>query len=228
MIAESSWRDLAAQLESKIRQLVWMIMNQGREGSCVGFSTTQACQVRSSWQFGPNYRRELSGISLYNRIGRSAQSGAMMSDGARESAEDGIVPLDTPENRRLYTHVYRPRGFVGERGMNRELPGWMDTAKLFKPVWLRINSFDAWISALLRGMPIMYGRSGHAICSLLPKWRRNDWYLGYLNSWGPWGDVVNSALPAGMGWDHIRTIRRCVGYACVNMSIRPQEMQLAA
>lgn len=227
MIPEDKRRDLSEALEQKIRELVYMIMNQGREGSCVGFSTTQACQIRSEWQFGPKYRCPLSGISLYNRIGRSPQSGAMMSDGARESSEDGILPLDTPEARKLFKHVYRATGWVNERRMNNETPGWMETAKLFRAKWMRINSVGGWISALLQGMPIMYGRSGHAICSLLPKWRRGGWFFGYVNSWGRWGDVVNSRFPYGLGWDSERTISRCVGYACVNMTIRP-EMNLAA
>lgn len=228
MIPEGSWKDLAAQLESSIRKLVYIIMNQGREGSCVGYSTTQATQVRSMFQFGPKYARLLSGMSLYNRIGRSAQSGAMMSDGARESAEDGILPLDTPENRKLYEHVYRAHGFVGERRMNNEVAGWEKTGALFKPTWLRINSFAAWMSATLQGMPIMYGRQGHAICSLLPKFNRGDWWLGYLNSWGKWGDVVNEKFSYGMGWDSRRLIQKCTGYACVNVTARLGEMGIAA
>lgn len=226
MIPQGEWRDIAERIEARIRELVRVIMNQGREGACVGFATTQAVHVRSSFQFPSQLFRELSGMSLYNRIGRSAQSGAMMSDGARESAEDGILPLDTPANRQLYKHVYRPRGFVGERRMNQEVPGWESTAELFKPTWLRINSFSAWMSALLQGMPIMYGRQGHAICSLLPKFHRGDWWVGYLNSWGEWGDVVNSKLPHGMGWDSRRVIQRCVGYTCVSVSTRPGEMNL--
>ena len=227
MLPESEWKDTAGRMEDKIRSLVYTIMNQGREGSCVGYSTTQAVQVRMSFQFGEKYRRLLSGMSLYNRIGRSAQSGAMMSDGARESAEDGILPLDTSENRELYKHVYRPHGFVGERRMDREVPGWEETAGLFKPTWLRINSVDAWMSALLQCMPMMYGRSGHAICSLLPKHQRGQWWFGYLNSWGKWGDRTNDEFGYGIGWDSISRIRRCVGYACVNVSTRP-EMALAA
>lgn len=196
--------------------------------NCVGYSTTQAVQVRSMFQYGPKYARLLSGMSLYNRIGRSAQSGAMMSDGAREAAEDGILPLDTADNRKLYKHVYRAHGFVGDRRMDREVPGWEETGALFKPTFLRINSFSAWMSATLQGMPIMYGRQGHAICSLLPKFSRGDWWLGYLNSWGKWGDTVNSKFPYGMGWDSRRVIQRCTGYACVNVTPRLAEMNIAA
>ncbi len=223
MIPRSRWREWAESVEENLRSLVKIVTNQGREGSCVGNACVGAAMACSQLQYGEKYWRPLSAMSIYNRIGRSPSSGAYIPDGINEMADEGILPLDTAENREQYQHVYRARGFVGERRMERELPNWQETAKLFRLTRvLRINTVDAWFSALVQGRPIVYGRSGHAIYSLLPRLHRGDWFFGYVNSWGAWGDEVNGSVGRGLGWDSERTIRRCLGYAVCEISTRPE------
>jgi len=223
MIPRSQWKDLVGMNEKHLRSLVRYVHNQGREGACVGNGWVGAQEARSVYQFGEKFFVPLSPMSMYNRIGRSSSSGAYVPDAINEGMDEGVLPLDTPENRKKFDVVYRETGFVGERRMNNEVPTWRETAKLFvvKKV-LRINTLDAWVSATLSGKPITYGRNGHCIYSLFPKYHKGDLYFGYVNSWGQWGDQLNDAVGKGLGWDSERLIRKCQGYAIVDVSLRPE------
>src|SRR5688572_22666193 len=102
VIPESQWKDLAkaiADAGGGCSQLVSRIYNQGNEGSCVANACSQAHEIVQAKTVGKDSVVHLSAISLYKRIGRSPNSGAMVSDGLDEMAERGILPLDTPENR---------------------------------------------------------------------------------------------------------------------------------
>lgn len=219
MIAKSDWHLYADKMWPLLTSSVQTIHNQGREGSCVANATTQAVECCMYLQFGFEWWRELSAMSLYERIARSAQSGAMVSDGINAASSGGILPVDNELNRSKYDLVYPPRGFDPRR-LNRL--DWKPTAKLFRAKFLRINSPVAWFSSLMRGKPIVYGRSGHAICSIAAALYRGKWFFAYVNSWGEWGDKCNEKFPYGIGWDSLDTISRCVGYACERVTWRPE------
>jgi len=205
LIARSKWGDVAATAEPYLRGAINVVMNQGREGSCVAFATVGAMQVVDALERGRKWTR-LSPMSLYERIGRTAQSGAYIVDGINEASAQGVLPAEGG-----YPITYPMTGFNPRR--LRQLD-WKPVAKQFRvDRILRINTVDGWFTALASGWPIVYGRRGHAIFSVLPKKHRGDWLFGYVNSWGAWGDPINDDLAAGMGWDTERTIRDCVGYA---------------
>jgi len=184
-------------------RLVTRIFNQGREGSCVANACSQANQIIQAKQFGKDRVVQLSAISLYKRIGRSAQSGAMVSDGLAEMRSRGILPLDTPENRTKYGDVVMPN-----TGFSQRYPsGWEQTAKQFAGVEaLIVRSVNALLSALINGHPVVVGRQGHSICYTRPMVRNGRRVVKYANSWGDWGDE-------GYGYDSESQIRQSASWA---------------
>lgn len=190
-----------AEIEAKVREqeanggtldeLVVEIKDQGREGSCVGNAITQAIQVLLAKQFGKAWATLLSAISIYKQIGRSALSGAMVSDAMEAVRDTGIVPLDTPANRQKYDHVMPPRGF------STPFPsGWKETAAKFKGFeFLVIRNVLQLLTALLKGYPVVVGRQGHSVTYLRVMFRNGRLVVKYANSWTPeWGDE-------GFGYD---------------------------
>ena len=107
-IPRDRWDELAAKRES-MDQLIGRIHNQGREGSCVGQGASKAMEILYAIERSEPI--DLSAMSLYKRIGRSASSGANVSDALEEIAARGILPLDTPANREKYKHTHPETGF---------------------------------------------------------------------------------------------------------------------
>ncbi len=193
--------------------LVVNIFDQGQEGSCVGNATTQAHQIKQAQQFGKDRVVKLSAISLYKQIGRSAQSGAVVSDAMAAIEETGILPLDTPENRAKYaSRVMPPRGF-GSRWPD----SWRDTAKLFRGVEFNvIRSTAALYTACCQGHPVIVGRQGHSICYVRPTMKNGRRVFKYCNSWGNWGD-------AGYGYDTESQVKMSASWAFAIRSVNIPE-----
>lgn len=217
LIPRSRWDEVAKVAEPLLRGSIKTVLNQGRISSCVAAATVGAMQVAGALQFG-EYTR-LSWGSLYSRIGSTAYSGSYIPDGINEARTIGVLPADGES----FPATFPPGDYNPRSLRNRD---WMPTAKQFRcHRVLRINSVDGWFTALVSGWPVVYGRRGHAIYSVLAKRNRGDWLFGYCNSWGQWGDRINDELPYGMGWDTERTIRGCVGYAICSV-VRPEGVTL--
>lgn len=184
-------------------RLVTRIMNQGNEGSCVANACTQANQIIQAKQFGKDKVIQLSPMSLYKRIGRSPNSGAMVSDGLEEMQERGILPLNTPENQTKFGGIVMPA-----TGFRSPFPaGWESTAKQFAGVEaLVVRSVNALLTALCNGHPVVVGREGHSICYTRPMRRNGRRVVKYANSWGDWGD-------GGYGYDSESQIRKSASWA---------------
>lgn len=209
LIPENKWRELAQQAEqSGLDKLVVEIKNQGQEGSCVANATTQLHQVMQAAQFGIANVTLLSAMSLYKRIGSSANSGAMVDDGMEEMCARGALPLDNKTNRNHFQHVMPATGF------DRPLPqGWQETAKKFRgDERLIVQTEEALFSCLLSGHPVVVGRQGHSILYLRPVWQNGQWLIRYVNSWGNWGEN-------GYGYDSARLFRQSADWAFTLRSI---------
>lgn len=177
------------------------ILNQLREGSCVGNAETAMQMILQALQFGLDNVILLSAISMYKQIGSSANSGANVADALDASANVGQLPLDTPENRAKFGSMVMPA-----TGFSTPFPtGWKDTAKLFRTAKsLVVKNIAQMNTCLLNKHPVQVGRQGHSITYVkvfLKNGKRN--YL-YVNSWGDWG-IPAGKMPYGFGVDSVST-----------------------
>jgi hypothetical protein len=192
-----------------IDQLVTRIYNQKNEGSCVANATSQAHEVVQARQFGKDRVVPLSAISLYKRIGRSPNSGAMVSDGWAEMKARGILPLDTPENRARFGDRVMPN-----TGFSTRYPaGWEAVAAQFAGLEATIiRSVGGILTALCNQDPVVVGREGHSICYVRPMRKNGRRVVKYANSWGNWGDN-------GYGYDSENQIKKSAGWAFALRSV---------
>lgn len=187
---KEKWNEIAQANKFGCDDLVTRIYNQKQEGSCVANATSQAVEIIQAKQFGKDRVVHLSAISLYKRIGRSASSGAVVSDAWDEINAKGQLPLNDDANLARFKHTMPNTGF------STPYPsGWEETGRLFKGLEaFSINSMEDGVSALLNGHPVVVGRSGHSICYVRFMLKDGKRVVKYANSWGDWGD-------AGYGYD---------------------------
>lgn len=226
VIPESQWRDMAEAIKAAgggCSQLVSRIYNQGNEGSCVANACSQAHEIIQAKTYGKANVVHLSAISLYKRIGRSANSGAMVSDGLDEMAERGILPLDDEGNRAKFGSAVMPN-----TGFRTAYPsGWEATAKKFAGTeWFIIESVNELITALLNQHPVVVGRSGHSIAYCDAVYEGSNLLVAYANSWGGgqsgWGSPYGGH-PSGFGFDSMRLIRSSASWAFALRSVTINE-----
>lgn len=206
--------DACEEAGGGLDQLVTRIYDQVQEGSCVANATCQAAEIIQAKERGKDAVVHLSAISLYKRIGRTAQSGAIVSDGWKELKARGVLPLDNEANRRDFAHVMPNTGF------SRPFPtGWEETAKHFAGLeaW-PINTVEGLFTALLEGHPCVVGRQGHAICyTRLMRDNRRRKIMKYANSWHEsWGQE-------GFGFDSESQIREAARWAFAVRAMRGRQ-----
>lgn len=218
LIPSNQWKEIADETQAKklgLEFLIRWVLNQGREGSCVGNATIAMVMMILAKQFGKAFTTALSAISLYKRIGRSPSSGAMVSDALNEAKSRGILPLDTPENRAKFGNAVMPA-----TGFHAPFPAdWEKTAANFKiDEFFVVRSYEGLISALLSGNPVVVGRQGHSICYVGVVYVNGKQYVLYVNSWGKWG-MAAGLHPSGFGLDSVSQIRQSAGWAFTARSI---------
>jgi hypothetical protein len=218
LIPSSDWIKLIQYADASQATLDFMVTrvnDQERDGQCVAEASTKSIEIVTACTYGLEQVIPMSPASLYKRIGRSASSGAIVMDGIEAMVADGVLPLDTAENRRKFKHTHPAVGF------HVPLPdNWQETGKLFKAVtWYAIDSFAAMVTALLRGHPVVVGREGHSIIYLRVRLKNGNLVFIYLNSWGRWG-FASGNLPYGFGADSERLGKQaCHGaYALVSVT----------
>lgn len=225
-IPQSQWPDECEKIEEAgggNENYVTRIYNQGNEGSCVSNATGQAHEILQAKQFGKSAVIHLSAISLYKRVGRSPNSGSMLSDNLDEMFSTGILPLDDAANRAKFPHTMAATGFRSSYPT-----GWQETAKKFRfssDDCYELRSVDALVTASLLGFPIVVGRSGHSIVYIRPGYRSGNIGFYYVNSWSEnWGSGLGS-LTGGVGWDSLSYVRSSAGWAFApRAAISPQEI----
>ena len=220
---DAELKEIAAELEKNRTGLEWLIAaikNQKQEGSCVGNGSTQAFEIVQGLKFGRSRIVQISAMSLYKRIGRSAQSGAVVADAWDALEEKGVLPLDTPENKARFKHTHPATGF------SQPLPtGWEETALQFKGLEASVcDSMPELLSALCNGHPVVVGREGHCIVYVRPMWKDGRWQMLYANSWGDWG-VAAGYMKAGFGVDTESQIKKSSDWAYAIRSITVPDFQ---
>lgn len=211
MVPRSQWKERIERTKAKWRSTVQQIYGQGQEGSCVGFAGAQTLETTCTRRYGKQAWVSLSGMSVYRWIGSSAQSGAMISDGMKQIATVGALPVNSPENAAKYAHTHPRTGFKNQFATN-----WKDTAKLFRVTkHARCEGADEVGSALLAGLMGFVGRNGHSVPYGYLDYSGNAFLAAYANSWLPsWGDE-------GWGYDSERVFSNVDLLVAVEVSTRP-------
>lgn len=220
---EATLVETAKRIESEgggTERLVTRIFDQQQEGSCVGNGSCQAFEITQAIQFGRERVVPISPMSLYKRIGRSAQSGAVVSDAWEEINAKGVLPLDTDENKKRFKHTHPATGF------GKQLPsGWEETAKMFRGLEATICDNEAEVlSALADGWSVVVGRQGHCICYVSYFLKDGKLFVLYVNSWGSWGQAAGH-MPHGFGVDTPSQIRQASDWAFAIRSVTAPEFQ---
>lgn len=220
VIPEGNWREMANEL-AKVggnAMRIARIMNQQNEGSCVGNQAAQACEYLQSRLLGRDKVIPISAISMYKQIGSSPNSGANVGDSMDRAQDTGFLPLDTPENRKIFgDHVMPHTGFY-----TKWPSGWKETAKKFANCEAFVcESYAEAFSAAFRGMCIGVGRAGHSILYLDPVWDEGAWFWDYVNSWGKWG-FAKGIHDYGFGRDSSRywksALDWCIAWEAIDSS----------
>lgn len=203
--------------------LVSRIYNQKSEGSCVSNACAQANEVTQAQQFGLDKVIHLSAMSLYKRIGRSASSGAVVSDGLEEMQSRGILPLDNPENRTRFGSAV-----MENTGFSKPFPAdWESTAIKFSLAeYHTVETPAGLMTALCNRDPVVIGREGHSICYVKPMIVDGRWGVGYANSWGKWG-VGMGSHDSGFGIDTLSQLKKSARYAFVVRSVNSPNLSEA-
>lgn len=209
MIPRSQWREMALANVDKLRKTTKQIYSQSRTSACVGFGIGQAAETRSNRLLGVDRWTPLSGMSLYKRIGRTLMSGAYIPDGINHAVEEGILPLECPQNEGRYEHTWPLLEYYKDFPDN-----WLRTAKGFRITkWARCQGAEEVMSALLTGFTGVVGRNRHCVPYVYPDFDGNTPYACYANSWSPnWGDE-------GFGYDSIRVFDSLQFYVILEMSV---------
>jgi hypothetical protein len=181
-IPKAEWAQWVARfpvtrLAKSIRNITEQTM-----GSCVGHACGNEIEAGCYMMGGDWLFRRISGMSMYNRIGRSPSSGAYIPDAADEIFSGGILPT---------TGEPYPHTFAQDTGWATPMPsGWEATGRLWKAVVYSVDDEEAGFRV---GMDTrlgrQIGRSSHSICA--GGYTGKSWW--YENSWGiDWGDLGKS------------------------------------
>ena len=206
----------AAEHDSGLDRLVTRIFDQRREGSCVAQACAQANQVIQAKEHGKENVVQLSAMSLYKRIGRTASSGARVSDGLQEMGAQGILPLDTPANRREFGDLVMPNV-----GFGASMPdGWKGVAKRFRVAEYQvIRTVQGICHALLSREPVIVGRDGHSVCYLNLVRREGRRCAVYANSWSSRWGFGAGGFDGGFGLDTEAQMKRSASWAVALRSL---------
>lgn len=228
LIPRDRWQhlaELAVQYKAGTEWLVTRIMDQGREGSCVGNATAQIGEQLQAATVGVDRVVPLSAISMYKQIGSSPSSGAMVDDALDKFRAVGMLPLDTPENRAKFGRDVMPH-----TGFHTDWPSatWKTTAKLFRAdEFFVCRSTEEMFSCLLQGVPVVVGRQGHSIAYQTPRWVGGSWKIPYANSWSlDWGQALGT-MTGGFGFDSVRAFEESADWCFGVTSMVSNGLQMA-
>ncbi len=206
----------ACEQQEENGSLEWFVrsvFNQKSEGSCVGNAATKLFETMVNEHLGIEQGIDFSAISLYKQIGRSASSGASVSDAFEQLQTTGVLPLDTAENRQRFgDHVMPATGFS-----TRFPEGWKTTAAKFRIAGGKaIRTLAGLKTMLAKGRGVVVGREGHSIFYVGIRYKNGRFVVPYLNSWGSWGQALGR-MTAGFGWDTENQMKKSASWAfCID------------
>lgn len=222
VIPKSEWRGLVEKknaLKTNLRNLVVAICDQNGEPSCTSNSTVQNHQIRQAVQFGKDRVIRLSPISIYRHVG-SRNSGSSVDDNLYYLRDNGALPLDCTENASRGIQGLHPHNGYGVKEPSNQV----ELRRFFRcDEWVLAQTYDEFVSMILMGYAMSYGRQGHCICSTDVDYdSRDNLVHPYANSWSDeWGDEgfgVDSASQIRMGADW--------AFGCASVSAHPWQLAL--
>lgn len=207
MVPRSQWKELSEQTWPLHRKQIGPIQSQGQTGACVGFSVAKGVSGTLLRRFGFANYVELSGMSIYDKIGRTVGSGAYIPDGIKYATDVGALPLRGATGADRYDITFPGLTWKWSRPN-----GWDKVAGMFRITKAaKIQGEEMHVSSGIKGRWAIVGRSQHAIpyCG----YRYPD--RPYANSWSQnWGDQ-------GIGYDSPRVFANLVGYVILEVEFRP-------
>lgn len=185
LVPRSDWDDWIAahdKNKSSAHDYSARFTHQGGSHECVCHAATQSFEIAYNRQFsGLNHAVYFSPVALYTRItGGRQMGGSNVNDSLRELMSRGAIPEhDGPEwlggkggqAKRFKVTVHQTSGRSEEhwptKGWIREsqfAEGWQNTARHFRVLEaFYIGGREQHFSAVLRGLVVVNGRSGHSI-----------------------------------------------------------------
>jgi hypothetical protein len=211
MVPRSEWKARAEATWPHYRNSVVEIYSQGRTSACVGFACAQALETTFTRRYGRKHRVPLSGMSVYDQIGRSLMSGAYIPDGIKLITELGALPLRTAETAAKYPVTFPGLEYKWRRPSNSG-----NVSRLFRVTKAaKAQGSEMMASALLKGRAMVIGHARHATPPIGLAFNGNSPLAAYANSWSKsWGD-------AGFGYHSESVFRNVVGYVILEVSTRP-------
>jgi hypothetical protein len=187
--------------DGNLDRLVTHRYDQDGEGTCTCNAGAAKYNVIAARQFGKDRVIPQSPISIYMKIASGPNTGSAVGDCLEQQMETGSLPIDTPETRAIMGEHASDAHFMRAVGYNKSLykSGWEKTADWFKvQEFYEIDSSRGFLTALCRGWPVHYGRSGHSILAVRPALKGSTIYVVYLNSWGSWGETLHGIKAYGL------------------------------
>lgn len=159
--------------------------------NCVHNAAEVVRDTMRNKQLGEKWMVKCSPMSSYCRVTTRRGSGSTMW-GALQILKAGIrgngqLPEKNPRNLAMFGDycVHQNTPFISNNGRNYFKSDWESIAQWFTVVeWYAISSYEEFISALIRGWGVCYGRSGHSIAGMQAVWYKNQAICKYLDSYG--------------------------------------------
>jgi len=194
LVPRDEWKDRIEQAEREKTALPFFRKarnNQAPESSCVHNSAEVVRDTMRNKQIGEKWSVKCSPMSSYCRVTTRRGSGSTMW-GALQILKAGVrgngqLPEKNPRNIAMFGDfcVHQNTPFISSNGRNYFKAGWEEIAQWFTVVeWYAIESYEQFVSALIRGWGVCYGRSVHSIAGLQAVWNKNQAICKYLDSYG--------------------------------------------
>lgn len=188
--------------------------DQRNEGTCTSNQTSGVISYQWTEQFGARNAIAPAPPSMYRYCASGPNSGSSVSCNLKRARDNGCLLIDNEQNKKVLQLLdLDPRHVINATGWNQGIPRGMEsTAMQFRIAqYYAVNSVDEFLSALLHGFSVGYGRSGHSIHGADYVVRSGQEVCKYDNSWGDWGDQ-------GFGYDTASYLSRTGAargaYAC--------------
>lgn len=193
VIPREKWGDYIGDVD--LRPHVHEILDQDGAGSCATESTAQAMMILRSWQNQP-YER-LNPWSIYAFTSGGRDNGSNIDENLRHARDIGILPNSVWPRDKGW-RAKPPQRLLDEVAVAYRIDEFFDIATI-----------DELGTALLVGLPVVFGWDGHS-CVLTKLEDKN--HGEYANSWDDdWADqgfgiIRLSAINFGYGAWAVRTV----------------------